>query len=80
MEPAELQKLPQPREVRRKSMRCRRVVQLAVEFKVWQDLMAAEYLVNRVGRASATFKQGNAHACDDGEHASKNRLDIWSFE
>ncbi|CAJ1351122.1 unnamed protein product [Effrenium voratum] len=51
LEPAELEKLPEPRE----------------------DLMAAEYLVSRVNGVASSFQQGSAHACDDGQHASKNR-------
>ena len=36
--------------------------------------MAAEYLVNRVSHvAKSKVAQGSAHACDDGQHASKNR-------
>ena len=36
--------------------------------------MAAEYLVNRVSHvAKSKVAQGSAYACDDGQHASKNR-------
>eukprot|EP00440_Ansanella_granifera_P042290 gb/GFBE01045850.1/.p1 GENE.gb/GFBE01045850.1/~~gb/GFBE01045850.1/.p1 ORF type:complete len:346 (+),score=58.38 gb/GFBE01045850.1/:1-1038(+) len=38
-----------------------------------EDKMAAEYLVNRLSNLPSQFEQGPAHACDDGNMASKNR-------
>jgi len=38
-----------------------------------EDMMAAEYLVARTNHVTTKFEKGPAHACDDGEHASKNR-------
>eukprot|EP00913_Durusdinium_trenchii_P034673 g32436.t1 len=39
-----------------------------------EDLMAAEYTVNRgVSNVPKILEHGRAHDCDDGEHASKNK-------
>ena len=44
----------------------------------FQDMMAAEYLIHRVSHVANVAKPSvaaGAHACDDGQHASKNRWD-----
>ncbi|CAL1135611.1 unnamed protein product [Cladocopium goreaui] len=39
-----------------------------------EDMMAAEYLIHRVSHvAKPSLAPGSAHACDDGQQASKNR-------